>query len=637
VAAQDLIEVEWESGLGADNDDNPCHSANESGNSCGFFSQGHVRRELIDHWPTAGDHVHVEGYWIFDRGHPPARSEIHPPRLIAIQRQLPAMFGPSVSTGRFVLATRTDVFASGDGGALTNNRTGVPSYIRRTPMSERDYTFKITQPLPPPSPSARLNAAFVVRPGDDFPGTPIMSQDTQTGPDGVVHFLPRFTVTIPWNSLAAPDTALFARTFYVWWSTGDNTADLTVNHGVAADYHPRLFELTPDYILMNGGANDMLEPGIGQGDMELRMFVEAGGNWLFVNELASDDVSNILEDGLGDADDHTDDGVIIDRRGGGVAPWQFTLVLPPGGSFRVHADGWEADGINDVFGKLINPNGSCDCEFQDQFNDLFGVGTYLSGGRDDAIGEVNHIFSCQNADAELGPTHQSFFREQSGDGTWSDNITDDVVDRNNVFKFQYFIQEVPWHGAGGITPAGGPCDTFPPAITINQPTATQYLHTDTLTLDYSAVDVGGAGLKDLGALIDNSATVGNHGLASGQQITLLMEMKTGPHTFTVNADDYLGNAGSASVTFEIIVTADSIEDEVRQFVAAGMITQDDGTSLLKKLEAAAKARAKGNCLRAASIYQAFIHEVEVQSGKKIDSIAAQILIDDGQYLIAHCP
>jgi len=550
---------------------------------------------------------------------------------------LPAMFGPSPSTGRFVLATKTDVFASGDGGALSNNRAGVPAFVRRTAMSEQDYTFKITHPLPPPGPNARLNAAFVVRAGDDFPGVPTMTRDTQTGPDGVVHLLPSFTVTIPWKTAAAPDTALFARTFFLWWSTGDNTADLTVNHGVAADYHPRVFKLTPDFILPNPGANDMLEPGIGQGDMELRVFVEAGGNWLFVNELASDDVSNVLEDGLGDADDHTDAGDIIDRRGGGVAPFQFTLVMPPGGEFRVHAGGWEADGINDNFGKLIDPNVSCDCEFQDQFNAQFGVGTYLSGGRDDSIGEVNHIFSCTNADAELGSTHQSFFRDQSGGGDWTDNITGDVVDRNRVFQYQYFIQEVPWQGAAWITPAGGPCDTFPPAITINQPTARQYVHTDTLTLDYSAVDVGGAGLKDLGALMDGSPTVAGHGLASGQAIRLLREMKLGSHTFTVNADDYLGNAGSASVTFEIIATANSIKDDVRQFVADGSITQDEGNSLLKKLDAAGKARTKGNCDNATTDYEAFINEVQSQTGKKIDPIAAQILIDDAQYLMAHCP
>jgi hypothetical protein len=86
---------------------------------------------------------------------------------------------------------------------------------------------------------------------------------------------------------------------------------------------------------------------------------------------------------------------IVDSRSGQARPWEFTLVAPPGGTFRVHADGWEADGVNEAFGDLINPYASCDCNFQDQFNNLFGIETYLSGGRDDPIGELHHIFSCQ--------------------------------------------------------------------------------------------------------------------------------------------------------------------------------------------------------------------------------------------------
>src|SRR5262249_15936913 len=33
--------------------------------------------------------------WIWDRGHPPANTEIHPPRLVAIRRDLPIVHGPA--------------------------------------------------------------------------------------------------------------------------------------------------------------------------------------------------------------------------------------------------------------------------------------------------------------------------------------------------------------------------------------------------------------------------------------------------------------------------------------------------------------------------------------------------------------
>jgi hypothetical protein len=628
-----LIEVEWESGVGADNDDNPCHSDNESGDSCGFFSAGHNRRELIWNWPTVGDHVHVEGYWIWDRGHPPAVTEIHPPRLVAIQRSLLSMLTFPSQAG-FVIASKADVFASGDGSALNNNRSGAPSFVRPVPMSEKDYTFQIAHNVPPPTPNAQLHWWYVQHVGDSFSHDPIITQDTETAPDGTVRKLPRVTVTLPWHSRAAADTAVFARSFYVWWATSDTTSDLTVTHGVASDYHPRLFKVTFNYVDIRPGVNDMLEPGTGQGDMELRVFVEAGGNWLFVNEIP--DVDNVLEDGLGDSEDNNWN--IVDSRSGQARPWEFTVVVPPGGTFRVHADGWEADGVNEAFGDLINPYASCDCNFQDQFNNLFGIETYLSGGRDDPIGELHHIFSCQNADSELGSTHESSFADPSGGQTdWQDDITDDVVDETKVFRLNYHVQELAWQGASGTVSPGGACDTNPPAITINQPTATNYVHSATITLNYSAMDLEGSGVKSLTAQMDGASTLAGHGLASGQKIYLLTEMMLGPHTFTVNAVDYVGNAGSKSVIFMIIVTPQSLIDDVHQFAAAGKIASNEVNSLLTKLASAAKARTKGNCANAATIYTSFISEVQAQSGKNIDPTAAQILIADAQYLITHCP
>jgi hypothetical protein len=65
-----------------------------------------------------------------------------------------------------------------------------------------------------------------------------------------------------------------------------------------------------------------------------------------------------------------------------------------------------------------------------------------------------------------------------------------------------------------------------------------------------------------------------------------------------SASDHLSNAGSKSVTFSIIVTAQRILDDVKQFVAGGEITVDNGSSLLGLLTAAANARAAGNCTEA---------------------------------------
>jgi hypothetical protein len=179
-------------------------------------------------------------------------------------------------------------------------------------------------------------------------------------------------------------------------------------------------------------------------------------------------------------------------------------------------------------------------------------------------------------------------------------------------------------------------DTTAPSVTITQPVATTYPHSGTITLVYGATDVG-SGLASTVATLDGQTTLAGHGLDSGQVINLLTELAVGDHVFQVTALDHLGNGSAPSVTFSIVVTAESIKDDVRYFLSVGAVTQDEGTSLLKKLAAAAKYRAVGDCVDANATYRAFINELTAQSGKKVAATAAAIMIADAQYLISHCP
>jgi len=182
-------------------------------------------------------------------------------------------------------------------------------------------------------------------------------------------------------------------------------------------------------------------------------------------------------------------------------------------------------------------------------------------------------------------------------------------------------------------------DNTPPVAAITQPTATQYPHSATLRLGYTESDGSGSGVKSFTPKMDGATTLPDgRGLASGQNINLLTELSLGTHTFSVDSVDNLNNAGTNSVTFSVIVTPDSIKQDVTQFLQSGAITNSgNANSLLAKLNAAAAARARGNCSTAANLYQAFIQEVQALSGKKINPTAAQIMILDAQYLIAHCP
>jgi hypothetical protein len=183
-----------------------------------------------------------------------------------------------------------------------------------------------------------------------------------------------------------------------------------------------------------------------------------------------------------------------------------------------------------------------------------------------------------------------------------------------------------------------PEDTTPPVITITQPAVIQYPHNATLTLYYSVSDGTGSGIQSFKPLMDNATTVGNYGLQSGQAINLLTEMNLGQHTFTVTATDNAGNEDSRSVTFTIVVTPDSIKDDVNQFVATGAIRNHGlANSLLTKLNAASNARAAGDCATANNNYQVFIKQLQTQIGKGVDAAAAAIMIADAQYLMGHCP
>jgi len=184
-------------------------------------------------------------------------------------------------------------------------------------------------------------------------------------------------------------------------------------------------------------------------------------------------------------------------------------------------------------------------------------------------------------------------------------------------------------------------DATAPVATIVAPVAKQYVHSDTFIINYSVSDGSGSGVKSATADIDGLTTLYDGAtpvtVANGATIRLLTELGVGTHTFNVHSVDNLNNVGTNSVTFSIVVTAGSIITDVKYFRSIHAITQDEATSLLQKLNAAAAYRAKGDCVDANASYQAFINELIAQKGKKVTAQAATILIADARYLIAHCP
>lgn len=178
-------------------------------------------------------------------------------------------------------------------------------------------------------------------------------------------------------------------------------------------------------------------------------------------------------------------------------------------------------------------------------------------------------------------------------------------------------------------------DNTAPVITIVQPAATNYVHSATLTLTFSVSDGTGSGVNHSTVTLDGSTTVAGQALVNGLSINLLTELGLGSHTFNITAVDNLGNTDTRSVTFTIVVTPQSIMADVHEFLSSGDIKNAGlANALLAKLQAAARAESRGNCMAASNIYRAFISQVQAQTGKGISPPAAGILIADARYLIA---
>ena len=191
-------------------------------------------------------------------------------------------------------------------------------------------------------------------------------------------------------------------------------------------------------------------------------------------------------------------------------------------------------------------------------------------------------------------------------------------------------------------------DNTPPVITINQPTATQYTHADTLTIDYNVSDGTGSGVKSSIATMDGKTTLpSGRVVTNGMKIDLFSELSLGTHTFSVTAVDNVDNSATKSVTFSIIVTPDSLEQDVNLLLAFGCI--DNGGiagSLISKIEAAKSRIAAGDTHSAINTLGALLNQLLAQAGKHISTSCtdpntqtqfnpAQLLINDLQALLAN--
>lgn len=356
------VHCEWESGLGMGNKRNPIHTENDAGRSGGFASTGHELGDIIWNWPGIGDWVHVEGLLVWDRGHPPAEAEMHPPRMLVIKRQLPERVIIGDSSVKY--ATRVDVFAHGDGGAMINNRFDSKPFVRRTSMSSKDYDFTVTIDVPRPSPKAHLRYNMIRQHGDNF----AYYEMIQTNDDSATAH-----ITIPWMTKNANDLEVYARTINFYWDEGN---------GASTDYPIDIYKVKLTNLRFKH-LDDIFTKA------EVRMFANVGSNWIFINDFFARK-GKVLSKGLGKTRKHK---------------WnlnnEFTLYVPRGKSFRVYMSGWEVDGADMLFGLLMDPASPCNHKTKHFIkHSIFSFPMVMKGCLDDDWGETSKLHNYDNLGKE---------------------------------------------------------------------------------------------------------------------------------------------------------------------------------------------------------------------------------------------
>ncbi len=170
-------------------------------------------------------------------------------------------------------------------------------------------------------------------------------------------------------------------------------------------------------------------------------------------------------------------------------------------------------------------------------------------------------------------------------------------------------------------------DVDAPTVSITSPTASTYRHSDKLTLDFSATDVGPAGIRSVTADIDGTPV-------SDNQILDLRTLALGSHTLTVTAVDRTGHATTVTVAFNVNATVQSLITSVNQYYDEGLIkTKGVRTSLLAKLYIAQLAMNREQIRAARVALTTFIVEVQLQSRNHIDKNAAAVLIADAKWVL----
>jgi hypothetical protein len=160
--------------------------------------------------------------------------------------------------------------------------------------------------------------------------------------------------------------------------------------------------------------------------------------------------------------------------------------------------------------------------------------------------------------------------------------------------------------------------TQPPVIAVTGVTSGSCDVCSTFTFVYKASSAAGF-------TVTSSATFDGKSISSGSTIDTFY-LAAGDHRLVITATDQYGKTSTQTITLSVHATIEGLICAVNKGVQLGLIGQNQKQPLLAKLAAAQAARDRGNVNAEIGTLTAFIHDLEAQRGKAIDTATANRFI-----------
>lgn len=162
-------------------------------------------------------------------------------------------------------------------------------------------------------------------------------------------------------------------------------------------------------------------------------------------------------------------------------------------------------------------------------------------------------------------------------------------------------------------------DAVGPEVTISSPMAESYEQDDSVVVDVSVTDTV-SGVESVAISLDGQS------VSNGDTISLI-DLAPGSHELRVVARDAAGNETTESVTFEIVVTYDSLEALLQDLHQEGGITTEGALrSLTERLADAQRLADAGDVAKADDRLAKIADWVVQHSGKQLTPEAAERLL-----------